>query len=196
MEQLVPISKNIAGNNKLSEGSLMLFEKLKSIKDNERIFIEAAFPNLQLKLEWSEFPMPNIQRDAFEPMLSPILSGYKFQYFAKFFLDQNSLESPDFGIAQHSEIYEVKMNDKILYQSNSNNNGLVNCTWLIDFIMNSKNIEKDSLRNENLIWIQRENCFEIILESNNTKDKIKERQIISFQNNFKSYFWKHVVSLF
>jgi hypothetical protein len=195
MEQLIPISNNIIVKPKLSNGNFMFFEKLNSIGNKKNVFLEAEIPDISLKLEWEEYSMPDLKKDEFMPMLSPKLYSYKFPLFAFFTKDNSRLECPNQNDVQHGEVYEVRMNEKVIFQSNTNNSGLVNCSWLIDFFLNVDKISKESHKNEKLIWTKREDTFEIILESEQNDKKVSERQIIAFHNDFESFSWKHFVYL-
>lgn len=195
MEKLILTSNNFAQTKRQAKGSFSVFEKLEKIADFDNVYIEATIPKLELFLHWEECHTPNILNAAFMPLISPKLYGYKFQYLANFSLDGNTLAYGDDNNTNACESFEAKMNETIVFRSETQVAESCNCSWLVDFLMQAARIASDPLRSEKLIWQESSKGFEFVLESEQNDKKIIERQIISFQNNFQSVSWHHHICI-
>jgi len=195
MEKLILTSNNFAQTKRQGKGSFSVFEKLEKIANFENVYIEAAIPALELFLHWEECYTPNMLNAAFMPLISPKLYGYKFQYLANFSLDGNTLSYGDETNSNACELFEAKMNNNLVFRSETQVADCCNCSWLVDFLLQAARIASDTLRSEKLIWQESAQGLEFVLESEQNDKKITERQIISFQNNFQSVSWQHRICI-
>ncbi len=194
MEKLLLTSKNFSRAKKHAKGTLDLFEALEKQADFDNVRIEAPLPEEKLYLHWEEFSTPLYQKNGFDALVSPKLYSYKFQYLGGFCYGEQELqyggeENPD------AETFSSLLQGRSVFRSISPKSEQCNCTWLIDFLLHSDQIASDPLRPEQLYWIESAAGFQLIIEQTQNARKISEKQIFSFQNQFQSVSWEHVISL-
>ena len=195
MEKYLLTARNLAHNKRQGSGKLSLWDRLERIADFENIHIDAPFPEQTLHLNWEECFTPLYAKEPFRELISPRLFSYKFQYLASFEYAEHPIKCGG-GEGVNCETFTAKMNDRLVFRSLTQESKQCNCTWLIDFLLHAEKIASDPLRNESLIWQESGVGYELVLEDTQNSEKIKERQIFSFQNQFESLSWMHDITIF
>lgn len=194
MEQFLLTSRNLSRKKSQGSGQLKFFEKLRAIAAIDNVYIEAAIPEKELLLNWNEFYTPTYAVNGFKKLISDKLYSYNFQYLVSFNYDDDSMVSHA-DEPHNMEGFSALLDEQVVFRSKSEESERCNCTWLIDFLLHAANIEKDCLREERLIWQATATGYEIVLELNRMYSEAKERQVISFQNQFKTVSWNHYVMI-
>ena len=78
-----------------------------------------------------------------------------------------------------------------LYKSKIESTGWVNCSWLVDFLLNAKDIQENSLRKEMLFWKKEQNNLVLSLSVEAMDMRSAEQQKFIFGENFSSIIWQH-----
>lgn len=195
MEKLILTSQNFKDRKIQAKGSLDLFQKIKNITSLEHVFIEADFPEDTVFLNWEEYALPHHYAAPFQPLLSPKMYEYKFQYFAGFQKNNSKLRCASDSESGFCERFTAKVKNEPVFLSQDSSSCLCNVSWLLDFLINAQKLNADMLRNEKLIWQKSAYAYELVLESKALNKKISEIQVFSFQNNFEYVSWQHIVNI-
>jgi hypothetical protein len=195
MEKLILTSQNFKDRKTYAKGSFDLFQKISSIANFEHVFIEADFPEDRILLDWDEYILPQQYTAPFLPLISPKMYEYKFQYLASFQKNNIKLSCASNHETSYCERFTAKLNNEAVFSSQDSSSGFCNVSWLLDFLINAKKINADTLRSERLIWQKSTNVYELVLESKAFNKKISEIQVFSFQNNFEYVSWQHMVNM-
>ena len=195
MEKYLLTSQNLNALKRQAKGNFNLFHKLKEISNFENVFIESEIPDFELHINWEECCRPLTRHAAFMPIISPKMYEYQFQYLGSFEINNSIIPFGQSAFHRFSEQFTAHLANEPVFNFESENTNQCNLSWLLDFLVNCEKIKQDRSKNEKLIWLKSSKGNELVLESVSIDKKIRERQVFSFQNNFESVSWQHLVSI-
>lgn len=184
MSELLLSSKRLASDHPLQEGKLDVFDALKKFKDLPNVLVEQDDWKQELILEWKEVRTPATP-SGYNDLVGKKLGEYKFQYLGRFLLDGNpvSIEKEQFTNCFTKE----KITDDAI-----ENQGWLNCTWLVDFLVNAKEIGQDTTRDEQLSWYSKDETWVLELHCKSIGDVSRDQEHITFGKDLKTVTWAHV----
>ncbi len=160
-----------------------VFGLLKRHESLECIQLEAPIPSNKLSLHWKELSTPKTAL-SFRDLAGKKLSDYKFQYLGHF-------QYGDQEINTVSESFSADFSERRIHDCSVQTTGWVNCTWLIDFLINAESIEIDPLRNEKLCWKQDKKTISLSLDTKAIDSSHTEHQKLCFNKEFDAVSWQH-----
>lgn len=185
MTELLLSSQRLEQQKVLQTGKLDLLEALQKIRDLELVQLEGKLPKKSIILEWKEVQTP-LTPTSFSDLAGKKLTEYKFQYLGQFTFDGNLVEA-------EKETFVANFPDQNISNTALESAGWLNCTWLLDFLMNAASIQNDSLRNEGLIWTESKEGFTLSLSRQSTDTRHAEQEKFLFDAKFKTLNWEHKV---
>ena len=183
MNQLVLSSQRLKSNKILNSGILDVFELLQQHESLDCVKLSADIPEKGLFLHWNEVLTPAIPL-SFKDLVGKKLLDYKFQYLGQFKFD-NTIIEPE------SESFKSDFPDRNIHNCEIESTGWVNCSWLVDFLLNAKDIQENSLRSEMLFWKKEQNNLVLSLSVEAMDMRSAEQQKFIFGKNFSSIIWQH-----
>ena len=183
MNQLLLSSQRLNAHKVLQTGSLNVFETLVQHGDLEGLTFSAALPEKPLVLEWKEVKTPETPQ-SFRDLVGKKLVEYKFQYLGQFKYDGEVINPA-------TETFASSFPNKSIHNNELESTGWVNCTWLIDFLMNAKSIQDNPLRSEMLIWRAEKENFVLALSTEAFDNQSAEQEKFVFGDNFTTIAWEH-----
>lgn len=183
MNNLLLSSQRLGANKILQTGELNITELLEKQGKEELVQLKNTLPKKALTLQWKEVKTPETA-PSFRDLAGKKLAEYQFQYLGQFYYGGQLISAT-------SEIFEASFPGQNINNTSVESTGWLNCTWLIDFLMNADAIQKDSLRQEFLIWTQEGKKASISLSAQASDKRSAEQQKFVFDNNFKTITWEH-----
>lgn len=186
MNQLLLSSQRLSSAKMLQTGKLDVFEALEKHDDDcASLDLSSRPPKKTLLLEWKEFITPATP-DTMRDLSGKKLSEYKFQYLGRFTYG-------DEPVKVTQEIFEASLgNDKSIHHDVVESEGWVNCTWLVDFLVNAAAIQTDSLRDERLIWHKEGKKGHVLdLMRHSFDGKVQEEEHFIFKDDYQILEWSH-----
>lgn len=183
MTELLLSSQRLEQQKVLHTGKLDLLEALQKQCNLEIVDIEGKLPKKSIVLEWKEVQTP-VTPASFSDLAGKKLTEYKFQYLGKLSIDCDVIEV-------EKENFISDFPDQNIANTSLDSTGWVNCTWLLDFLMNAEAIQNDTLRNEGLIWRKDKGTFTLSLSRESTDARHAEQEKFVFDNKFKTLNWTH-----
>ncbi|CAA6814882.1 MAG: Unknown protein [uncultured Aureispira sp.] len=183
MTELLLSSQRLEQQKVLHTGKLDLLEALQKHSNLEIVQLEGKLPAKSIILEWKEVQTPTTPA-SFSDLAGKKLTEYKFQYLGQFSFDGNVVEA-------ENETFIADFPEQNISRTSLDSTGWLNCTWLLDFLMNAEAIEQDSLRNEGLIWRKNKKGFMLSLSRESTDARHAEQEKFVFENKFKAVNWSH-----
>lgn len=184
MNQMLLSSQRLSTNKVLNTGLLDVFELLQQFGALDCLKLKADLPAFSLQLHWKEVCPPSTP-NSFKDLAGKKLQDYKFQYLGQFHYNDHPIQAT-------TESFSSDFLNQNIQNSSLENTNWVNCTWLIDFLMNADNIDADILRKETLFWRKEKDGYCLALSSEAIDFKHAEQQKIYFKDNFESYTWQHL----
>jgi hypothetical protein len=185
MTELLLSSQRLGQQKVLNTGKLDLLEALQKLGNLEIVQLEGKLPKKSITLEWKEVKTP-VTPASFSDLVGKKLAEYKFQYLGQLTFDDTIIEA-------EKETFVADFPDQNISNTSLESTGWVNCTWLLDFLMNAEAIQNDSLRNEGLIWRKNKEGFILSLSRESTDARHAEQEVFLFDPKFKTVNWKHNV---
>ncbi len=183
MNQLLLSSRRLESNKVLQSGYIDVFEMLQKHENSDCLNLSAELPEMSLTLHWKEVTTPATP-ESFKALSGKKLQEYKFQYLGQF--KYNNLL-----ISSESESFSSSFPDRNIHNCEIENTGWVNCTWLIDFLMNAKSIQENPLRSERLFWQKEKDNFVLSLSSEALDLRNAEQEKFLFNKEFTRISWSH-----
>lgn len=183
MNQLLLSSQRLDTGKILQTGSIDVFETLQKHGKLDILHLKTDFPKKALVLDWKEVKTPSTP-SSFKDLVGKKLSNYPFQYLGQFKYD-NKVLTPA------KEVFASSFPNQSIQNDQVENNGWLNCTWLLDFLMNANKIQAEPLRKEFLIWSQESNNYILSLSVESADMRSAEQEKFLFSNNFSSIAWEH-----
>ena len=183
MNQLLLSSQRLNTGKVLQTGTIDVFETLQKHGKLDILNLKTDLPKKSLVLEWKEIKTPDTPQ-SFKDLVGKKLATYTFQYLGQFKYD-NKVLTPATETFASSFPNQTIQNDQV------ESTGWLNCTWLIDFLMNATTIQAEPLRKEFLIWTKEgdKHILSLSVESNDMRSAEQEKFV--FSNNFTSIAWEH-----
>jgi len=186
MEQLVLSGQNLNQQRVLETGTLNISSLLdQQAKDKDWIQVRSALPKGDLQLEWKEVRTPSIA-SGLQDLVGKKMLNYNFQYIGRF--SYNGVL-----ITRASETFEANFPAQNIHKTTRESDGWVNCTWLVDGLVNAAKINGDALRKELLIWDQNPDGYCLSLSNESIDYKHGEQQKFLFAEDFNSLAWEHLI---
>lgn len=183
MTELLLSSQRLEQEKVLHTDKLDLLEALQKHSNLEIVQIEGKLPKKSIMLEWKEVRTP-LTPTSFSDLAGKKLTEYKFQYLGRLTFDCEVIEAG-------TETFVADFPDQNISNSSSDSTGWVNCTWLLDFLMNAEAIQNDTLRNEGLIWRKDKKGVTLSLSRESTDARHAEQEKFIFDTKFETINWAH-----
>lgn len=172
-------------------GKIDVFEILDNLnkEDNGLNCVELTSrpPSKKLILEWKEVATPQVP-SSMRDLVGKKLASCKFQYFGKFHYGEDEVNVS----AEH--FAASFQNGEAIYDCTLESEGWVNCTWLVDFLMNAATICQDSLRQEQLHWHKEGKKGHFLnLSSVETDSSSQEQQYFVFKDDYQTLEWSNSI---
>lgn len=184
MTELLLSSQRLEEQKVLSTGKLDLSEAMEQLKESGIFELDGKFPE-NVILEWKEVQTPATPT-SFSDLAGKKLTEYKFQYLGQFIVDETI-------VAADKELFIANFPDQNISNTSFDSTGWLNCTWLLDLVMNAATISQDSLRIERLICNEAKEGFTIALSRQSTDKRHAEQEKFVFDAKFASVNWEHTV---
>lgn len=185
MSQILLSSQRLAQEKTLQTGQFSIFKAFKEKKGLENIIIEQEKFKQELILEWKELRTPSTP-SSYKDLAGKKLGEYKFQYLGRFLVDGKAVE-----------VKEENFTNRFAHQDITNdsleNEGWVNCTWLLDFLTRAEQIQEDGTRDEQLSWYEKDGCQVLELHRDTTDGSSNEQERFIFSKDLKELTWEHEV---
>lgn len=185
MTELLLSSQRLEQQKVLNTGKLDLLEALEKYDDLEIVQFEGKLPKETIILEWKEVQTP-VTPTSFSDLVGKKLTEYKFQYLGQLTFGGNVIHA-------ENEIFVADFPSQNISNASLESRGWLNCTWLLDFVMNAEAIQNDSLRNEGLIWRKNKEGFTLALSRESTDARHAEQEKFIFDTHFETVNWEHKV---
>lgn len=179
MQQLLLSSHRLEAQKVLNTGSINVFEQLKK-NANPAISIPSDVPKGDLILEWKEVVTPDTTA-GLKDLVGKKLATYKFQYIGQFIYDGAVVEPV-------GEQFVAGLDTQVIHNQTLPSQGWVNCTWLVDFMLSSKDG-----KNEKLVWRKEEDYLVFSMSTEAIDHTSAEQQKIAFSTDFSQLKWVHKV---
>ncbi len=179
MQQLLLSSNRLGAQKVLSTGSINVFEQLQK-NANSAIVLDAKIPKGDLILEWKEVTTPATSTGLVD-LVGKKLATYKFQYLGQFSYNGEVINPV-------GEQFVAGFDSEKIHDATVSSEGWVNCTWLVDFMMNNKEGQ-----HEKISWRKEEGGFVLAMSTEATDYTSAEQQKISFSKKYTELEWKHQV---
>lgn len=167
-------------------GKIDVFEALSNCDSTlDCLELTSRPPSKKLILEWKEVVTPIVPA-TMHSLVGKKLATYKFQYLGQFYYGDELVEVA-------SEQFAATFQDgETICNCDLESEGWVNCTWLIDFLMNAEAISQNILRQEQLHW-HKEGKKGHFLEINNiaTDGRSQEQQYFVFKDDYQKLEWSN-----
>lgn len=183
MTELLLSSQRLGQQKVLGTGKLDLLEALQKYGDLEIIQLEGKLPKKTITLEWKEVKTP-VTPTSFSDLAGKKLTEYKFQYLGQLTFDDDLVEA-------EQEVFIANFPDQNISNTSFDSTGWLNCTWLLDLLMNAEAIQNDSLRNEGLIWRKNKEGFTLALSRESNDGRHAEQEKFVFDPKFTTVNWEH-----
>lgn len=183
MTELLLSSQRLEQEKVLHTDKLDLLEALQKHCNLEIVQIEGKLPKKSIILEWKEVHTP-VTPASFSDLVGKKLAEYKFQYLGRLTFDGDLIEA-------EKENFVADFPDQNISNTSLDSTGWVNCTWLLDFLVNAEAIQNDTLRNEGLIWRKDKGAFTLSLSRESTDARHAEQEKFVFDTKFKTLNWTH-----
>lgn len=183
MTELLLSSQRLENFKVLQTGQLDVFEALKKHADLENILMETEVPKTSVLLEWKEVQTPNVPA-SIKDLAGKKLTEYKFQYLGQF-------TYKDKIIKVDGERFIANFPNENISNSEIQCTGWLNCTWLIDFLVNGTKIQEDALREECLTWRKNKKERFLCLSRESIDKRHKEQEQFIFSAAFDAITWEH-----
>jgi hypothetical protein len=183
MTELLLSSQRLEQQKVLNTGKLDLLEALEKHCNLEIVQLENKLPKKTILLEWKEVHTP-VTPTSFSDLVGKKLTEYKFQYLGRLTFDGEEIEAG-------KESFVADFPDQNISRTSLDSTGWVNCTWLLDFLMNAEAIQNDTLRNEKLIWRKDKAGVTLALSRESTDARHAEQEKFVFDTKFKTVNWEH-----
>ncbi len=175
MEQLLLSSQRLNTQKVLSTGTINLTEELqKNEVENRKLEIDLP----QLELEWKEVATPPTGQ-GLRDLVGKKMNSYKFQYLGQFRHDGTLINAV-------AEEFTAGFDQETIHHQRIESNGWINCTWLVDLIMNPNS-------NDKLFWRKEGDRLVFSLSTHATDHTSAEQQKISFSEDMEQVTWEHKV---
>lgn len=185
MSQILLSAQRLAQGKVLQTGQLNVFEALKGHKKLDVVFLEKSKLKNKLELEWKEVHTPKLS-NSYKDLAGKKLGEYKFQYLGRFLVDGKAVEVEGENFTSRFSAQEIS-NDDVA------NEGWVNCTWLIDFLMRADQIQHDTTSDEQLSVYEEDKKIVLELHRDATDKSSSEQERFIFTKNLKKLTWEHEV---
>lgn len=185
MNQLVLSGQRLSQAKVLQTGTLNVFEALKQHQGLSCVHLEVELPEIELGLNWKESKTPAVA-GGFSDLVGKKMTEYKFQYLGQFVVGGQAV-----NVAV--ENFASNFPDRPIHQVAVESIGWLNCTWLVDFLMNAKAIDESTIRHETLSLKQENGGYRLSLSNKGYNGKHVEQQHLLFDGDFKTVAWDHVV---
>lgn len=186
MKQLLLSGQNLNQQKVLETGTLDVFQLLEQqTSKNDWIEVRSDLPKGSLMLEWKEVRTPVIPT-GLRDLVGKKMMAYNFQYIGRFSYNGVVLSNTE-------ETFEANFPKENIHNNKNESEGWVNCTWLIDCLMNSAKIGQDSLRKELLIWDKNPEGYELVLGHEAIDYQNGEQQKFVFSEGFDHLTWQHLI---
>lgn len=185
MSHILLSSHRLAQGAVLQTGQLSVFEAFKKNKDLEKVIIEQDEFKKELVLEWKELKTPSTA-SGYQDLVGKKLGEYKFQYLGRFLVDGKAVEVKE-------ENFTNRFPSQDITHDSLENEGWVNCTWLLDFLTRAELIQQDSNREEQLSWYEQDGRQILELHRDTTDKSSSEQERFIFSKNLKELTWEHEV---
>ena len=176
MRQLVLSAEKLLLQTPINQGQLDLSSYL-NLEDNA------------LVVDWKEFRTPK-SMPAFDELIGKHLLQYPTQFIGRFLYKGKSIDSPENIVSFSSSI-----DGKFIHHIQEKQPAGVNCTWLIDLLLNKAKIETNQLRKDTLDIQENENTLELSLVSTDAFKTQTEIQSFKFDRNKAFLYWAHHVKI-
>jgi hypothetical protein len=184
MNQLLLSSQRLDSNKVLQTGEFNVFEMLRKHGILDILNLKIAVPKKALMLEWKEIKTPKTPL-SFKDLVGKKLMEYKFQYLGKFKYDGKYIDPA-------TETFASSFPDRNIYNNEIKSTGWLNCTWLIDFLMNAAAIQANTLRQEFIIWNEEDKNYSLSLSTEAADMRSAEQEKFVFRNDFTTMTWEHM----
>ncbi len=177
MNDLLLSSQRLSDQKVLATGSFDVLERLQKNRADS-VHLEMQIPFVKLELEWKEVLTPATSA-SFKDLVGKKMAEYKFQYLGQFKYNGKV-------IGKVTEAFSSAFVDQNIQEQLSESNTWVNCTWLVDFLMNAQN-----KTNEKIILRLEGDQMVLALSTQATDGKSAEQQKYIFAANFETLAWEH-----
>lgn len=184
MTELLLSSQRLEQQKVLSTGKFDLSQAMEQLKKSGVFELEGKFPE-NVSLEWKEVQTPATPA-SFSDLAGKKLTEYKFQYLGQFIVNGNM-------VTAEKELFVSNFPDQNISNTSLDSTGWLNCTWLLDLLMNGATIAQDSLRIERLICKEDKEGLTIALSRQSTDKRHAEQEKFVFDAKFTSVHWEHTV---
>ncbi|WMX17225.1 MULTISPECIES: hypothetical protein [unclassified Aureispira] len=185
MTELLLSSQRLAEQKVWCTGKLDLFDALQKHHNLKIIDFAAELPQESIFLEWKEVQTP-VTPASVSDLVGKKLTEYKFQYLGQ-------LSSNGTLVEVEKEIFQADFPEQNISKTSLDSTGSLNCTWLLDFVMNAPAIQEDTLRNERLIWRKEKEGFVLALSRESTDGRHAEQEKFIFDAELKVVNWEHQI---
>lgn len=185
MSQLLLSAQRLAQETILQTGQINVFEALKKQKKLDVITLEQEDFKQELVLEWQEVHTPSTP-NSYSSLIGKKLGEYKFQYLGRFLVDGKAVEI-------EGENFTNRFSTEVITNDNMNNEGWVNCTWLIDFLTRAETIQHDHCSNEQLSLYEKDDRLVVELHRDVTGRSSSEQERFIFSKDLEQLTWEHEV---
>lgn len=172
-------SKRLTTDTPLQEGELNVFEALNNHKDLPNVIVEQDDVKQKLILKWKEVRTPHTL-PGYEDLVGKKLGEYKFQYLGQLWLNDKLIT------IEQEQFMNCFTKEKITKETIEKPEWC-NCTWLVDFLVNAKNIGA-----EQLSWYAKDEMWVLELHRRSIGDSSRDQEHFTFDKEFKTLSWKHV----
>ena len=180
LNHLLLSSERLSEQKVLATGSLSMFELLQK-HSTDNIDLQAAIPPSALELEWKETPTPTTP-NSMSDLVGKKMARYKFQYLGRFKYEGKIITSSH-------ETFASAVDEKTIQNHAINGEGWVNCTWLVDLLMNAT-----TKPDEFIAWEEHNDNWVLTLRYQSIGKTSTEHQKFVFSNDFTSLHWEHTIA--
>ncbi len=183
MSELLLSAQRLSQEKVLQTGKLNVLETLENHRELEIVILERKRFKQELELEWKEIHTPNTPK-SYQDLVGKKLGEYKFQYLGRFLVDGQPVKVKE-------ENFSTRINSDDVTNDSLENEGWVNCTWLIDFLMRAERIQHDSTSNEQLSLYNKGKRLILELHREATDKSSIEQERFSFSKDLEDLIWEH-----
>lgn len=194
MKTFLPTSQSLSARPLLNKGSFNLSEALERYAQgvSKRVKVLAPVPVQAIIFHWQEVSTPTQRPEFAQGLIADKLWDYKFQYLGQFQINGQEILPQNWQQADASKAYEnfsADMASQSIHNTDFEGNGLCNCTWLLDMLVNAEALDNQPHRTDTLVWGHIPDGFALTLTSKGAKST--ETQVLAFSNDFAAVSWSH-----
>jgi hypothetical protein len=183
MSELLLSARRLSQEKTLQTGKLNVLETLEKHRDLDIVNLERKRFNQELELEWKEVYTPNTP-NSYRDLVGKKLSEYKFQYLGRFLVDGKPVEVA-------AENFSTRLKSDDITNNSVENDGWVNCTWLVDFLMRAKHIQEDETTKEELSLYNKGKHVVLELHRHTLDKRSAEQERFLFTKDLETLTWEH-----